>query len=187
MIFLNILSFFNHLTGVITARVRSTREGTVFTGVCLHFGRGVPHLAKRGEDGGYPIPGPGRGRGTPSSWWGVPLSQIQTGGVPHPRTWMGVTHPRSWQGVSHPSSRQGVPNPRSRSGAGTQATPHPGLDVVPPPIQDWMGYPPPPHSGLDEVPPPLSQEIEQHSEHLLRGGWYASCVHAGELFCYNWK
>ena len=36
----------------------------------------------------------------------------------------------------------------------------------------WMGYP----------PPPLSQEAEQHREYLVRGGWYASCVHAGGIY-----
>ena len=44
---------------VITARVRSTREGTVFTGVCLSTSRG--------------------GRYLPSVWWGVP-TQLWTGG-----------------------------------------------------------------------------------------------------------
>ena len=30
-----------------------------------------------------------------------------------------------------------------------------------------------------------NQETEQHSEHFLCGGRYASCVHAGGLSCYN--
>ena len=34
-----------------------------------------------------------------------------------------------------------------------------------------------------EYPPP-HQEREQHSGHLLRGGQYDSCVHAGGLSCY---
>ena len=37
------------------------------------------------------------------------------------------------------------------------------------------------------VPPPPNQETEQQSEHLLRGGRYASCVHAGELSCCAYK
>ena len=65
----------------------------------------------------------------------------------------------------------------------------PGLDRVPPPPQTWDGVPPPgpgtgypPGPGMgspwtwDGVPP-------QHSEHLLWGGRYASCVHAGGLSC----
>ena len=52
---------------VITARVRSTREGTVFTGVCLFTSVG--------------------GGGTPSSWRGgrgVPSSQVWMGDTPFP-------------------------------------------------------------------------------------------------------
>ena len=38
--------------------------------------------------------------------------------------------------------------------------------------------------GLDGgTPAPTSEDIAEQSEHLLRGGWYASCVHAGELSC----
>ena len=58
------------------------------------------------------------------------------------------------------------------------------------PIRTGWGYPllgldggiPP--SGLDGFtpPPPSSQETEQQSDHFLRGGRYASCVHAG-LYC----
>ena len=35
--------------------------------------------------------------------------------------------------------------------------------------------------SLDGSNPPPHQEIEQQSEHLLCGGQYASCVHAGRL------
>ena len=42
-----------------------------------------------------------------------------------------------------------------------------------------MGYPP--RHGTGYPPPP---ETDQHSEHLLRAGRYASCVHAGGLSCY---
>ena len=31
--------------------------------------------------------------------------------------------------------------------------------------------------------PQPHQETEQYSEHLLSGGWYSSCVHAGGLSC----
>ena len=71
--------------------------------------------------------------------------------------------------------------------------------VHPLPDQDWMGVPPhqdcigvPPNRTGWGIPQPLSgvnegtpQEIEQQSEHLLRGGWYASCFHAEGLSCWH--
>ena len=42
------------------------------------------------------------------------------------------------------------------------------------PCPDWKEVNPSP-------PPPPHQETEQQSEHLLRGGRYASCVHAAGL------
>ena len=91
----------------------------------------------------------------------------------------GSTPSQVWdRGVPHPRSGQRgeVPHSRSRQGGGypiqqTGGVPHPGLSGVPPP---W-----------DEVPPLPNQKTEQHSEHLLRGGRYASCVHAGGLSCFN--
>ena len=56
-------------------------------------------------------------------------------------------------------------------------TPYPRLDGVPPPRLDGVPLCP----GLDGIPPPPHQETDQHNEHLLRGGRYASCVHAGGL------
>ena len=129
------------------------------------------------------------------------------GGVPHPRSGVAVPEPGLDGGgrgaVPHPG---GVPPP-SRPGQGTplgQGTPsikiwpgypHLGMGYPPPsrPGQGTpnpgMGYPPdlgwgtPPgwgtHLTWDGVPP----QTEQHSEHLLRGGRYASCVHAGGLSC----
>ena len=106
---------FTHLFN--TACVRSTREGTVFTGVCLFTfrGEGGPHpRSRQGRGypiqltggGGYPIPGPGRGYPIPSPG----------GGVPHPRSrwgypWVKYYPIQSWM------ERY--------------------------PIQSWMGYPPP--------------------------------------------
>ena len=62
--------------------------------------------------------------------------------------------------------------PTARSGWGTPCPsqvrigyPLPGQDGVPSPGQNWG------------TPPPL--QTEQQSEHLVRGGQYASCVHAG--------
>ena len=70
--------------------------------------------------------------------------------------------PRSgWEGGNpHPELDGGTP--LSRAGWGTSPPPH---------GQDWMGYLPP--------------NREQHSEHLLQGGRYASCVHVGELSCFK--
>ena len=135
---------------LVTARVRSTREGNVLTRVfvSVHTCRwGVPHL-RSGEGG------------TSSQVWsaggGGTSSQVWPRGVPHPRSgqegypryspnqvWMG--YPRNWDGVP----------------------PGPG-----------MGY------NLDlgwGTPPDLGWGTPQHSKHLLHGGWYASCVHAGGL------
>ena len=72
-----------------------------------------------------------------------------------------------------------------------------------PPVQDWMGYPPmtgwgippsrtewyTPCPRLDGYPPPSKTgwgypPLHQQSEHLLRGGPCASCVHARGLSCY---
>ena len=69
------------------------------------------------------------------------------------------------------------------------------------PTLDWgvstLGIPPPPPIRLDGVPPCQAgwgitcqagwvyppQLTGQHSEYLLRGGWYASCVHAEGISC----
>ena len=130
---------------LITARVRSTREGTVFTGVCLLTSRGggypvqlmggTPFPARQGGYpiqlmGGYPLPRSGWG-GTPFPGpdGGVPPSQVQTGGSPFP-------------GLDG-----GYPLPRSRWGV--------------PPSQVWRGVPP--QQGYPLLP-------YQHSVYLLRAG-----------------
>ena len=116
-----------------TARVRSTRKGTVFTGVCLST------LA-----GDTPFPG------------------LDGGG--------GGTHPRSGQ-----EGYPGYPPIGVRTGGYPRYTPAcPTLDGGTPSVQVWMG-----------LPPPTGQETEQHSKHLLRGGRYTSCIHAGGLSCFN--
>ena len=95
----------------------------------------------------------------------------------------------SWQGYLHPSSQRGTPFLPNNTGWGY---PPLGLDEgtstqdwmacpsLPPSHQDWMGVPSV-KTGWGYPPPPC-QETEQQSEHLLCGGWYASCVHAGGLF-----
>ena len=163
----------------ITARMRSTREGAVFTGVCLlTFRGGTPSSWLRG----YPIRGPGKGvphpagGGTPSQFqvWDTPSSWW---GVPHPRSrWWVVPHPRSrWEGTPSQVWMGGTPSQVQAGGA---------------PFQVWMDWYPisglgggyPPYPGLDGIPSPLIRR-QQHSEHLLCSGWYASCVHAGGLSC----
>ena len=106
---------------IITARVRSTREGNIYTWECLSVHNcgggwgGTPSEVWWQGGGGYPIPGLAGG--------GYPIPGLAGGGVPHPQTWDWV----------------------------------PPLDLGP-------GTPPP--------------------EHLIRGGRYASCVHAGGLSCF---
>ena len=45
------------------------------------------------------------------------------------------------------------------------------------------GGDPIPGNGLGTPLPPPGQETDLHSEHLLHGGRYASCVYAGGLSC----
>ena len=162
-----------HISCIFTARVRSTREGTVFTGVCLLT-----------FQGGYPVPGLG---GTParSGWWGegYPISGLGWGGTParswlwgggtrgtwgtptiktwlvYPpptiKTWPGYPPDLGW-GTSHHQDLAGVP---PTLGWGTPldlgwCTPyHQELAGVPPLIlgwdtpQTWDGVPPQPGMG----------------------------------------
>ena len=109
------------------------------------------------------------------------------GGVPHPRSvgggypipGLGGGVPQVWVGGT-PSQvwMWGVPHLGLDGGGVTWGTPQPGLDRVPPP--PWLDgvHPPPPYPPS---PPPPSPH--QHSEHLLRGRQYASCIHTGGLSC----
>ena len=110
---------------------------------------------------GYPIPGPDGG--TPSSQWGVPCPRSSGGGLYHIQLTRGGTSSQVQVG-KYPRV---LPCPRLDGVAPTQ-----DWMRYPPLIQDWMGYPPPPR-----------RETDQHSQHLLLGGRYASCVHAGGLSC----
>ena len=142
------------LKEIITARILSTREGNIYTWECLSV-----HIA--GLAGGYPIPGLAGG-GTPSQVWPggtpslvqVPPPRPGLDGVPPPRPGTRVPPSRTWDGVAPPQT----------------------WDQVPSRTWDWVL--PPPDLGPGTPPPP------QHSEeHLIRGGRYASCVHAGGLSC----
>ena len=123
---------YTNTVGIITGRVRSTREGTVFTGVCLLTFRG-----------GYPIQLVG---GTPSIWWGVPHP---AGKVPHPKSRWGVPHPAGGGGGGEypiPGPGWGYPGylPWLGLDGGTQGTPWPGLDGGGTPLARsgwWEGYP----------------------------------------------
>ena len=138
---------------VITARVRSTRKGNIYTWECLSVhiaGRGVPH---------------------PRSWEGGTPSQVWVGRVPHLRSrWV------PWPGLDD-GGYPGYP-PRLEMGY----PPRPGMGY--PLLRPGMGYPPHLEWG---TPPDMGQgtppQTGQHSEHLLRGGRYASCVNAGGLSC----
>ena len=172
--------------------------------VCLSVhisGAGGPHPADRGgvphprsrwggtpfqvQTGGYPIPGPG----------GYPILGPGRGCLPRvPPHLAGCAHPGyppAQQGgtcLGYPPPGRGRP-PRvtpAWQGAPAQGTPHLAGGTCP-------GYPPPSRGHLPRVPPTWQgvpargtpPHQEQHSVYLLRGGRYASCVHAGGLSCLN--
>ena len=121
-------------------------------------GRGGYPILPTGE---YPIPGLDQK---------VLHLRSGQGGVPHPRSGWGCPHPADGGGeggtpIQDQERGRGWSSP-SRNGWGTLI--ETGWVT---PCLDWMGYTSP------------HQETDQHSEHLLRGGRYASCVHAGGLSC----
>ena len=111
-------------------------------------------------EGGTPFPGPGRGAGV----------------LPHPGQIPGRV------GVGG-RGRAGVPPIQIRSQVGGWGYPHPGQ------IPGWgtgwggIGYPPIQVRSQDGGGGGRGPLPEQHSVYLLRGGRYASCVHAGGLSC----
>ena len=122
-------------------------------------GRGeVPYLRSR-MGGGTPSQLQNRGYPISDPGWGGTPPKIQDRGVPHPRSWgttpIQVRSQVRMNGWGTPSIRTGWQYPLC-----------PGLDGVPP-RTGWGTH----------------RETKQHSEHLLRGGWYASWVHSGELSC----
>ena len=153
-------------TGIIlfTARVRSTYDGRLCFHRCVSVqllgGGGYPIPGLRG----YPIPGLDGGR-YPSQVWmvgGTPSQVWMVGGYPG-QVWMvGEYHIPGLDGLGVPRTGWHTPNHHDWMG---YPPPHNWMGYTP---HDWMGYPPSPH---------------QHSEQLLRGGRYASRVHAGGLSC----
>ena len=165
---------------IVTARIR--RMGKVLfsqVSVCPHFGVGVPTFQLKGE--------------------GIPTFQL-TGETYLPAnggsTYLGQVPPLLPRQVP-PASKVGMPCPRQVPPQPRQITPPHTRYVNPPqskvgissPSQgnyppSKVGTPPPskvgtsPIQGRYHLPPP------QHSEYLLRGGRYASCVHTGGLSCY---
>ena len=103
--------------------------------------------------------------------------------VSGPRSFLGgipVLAGEARQDKGTPSSQEtglGYLLPRSGQDWGTPA-PHPGQDWGTPSPRTGLGYPPQP--GLE-----YPSKTEQQSKHLLRGGRYASCIHAGGLSCFN--
>ena len=100
------------------------------------------------------------------------------GGVPRRRSG-GVPHSRSGRGGT-----QGTPL-LTRSGWGTP----PDLGQGTPPDLGWgtplpdLGWGTPPDLGWGTSPRPgMGYPPPQHSEHLIRGGRYAFCLHAEGLF-----
>ena len=157
--------------------------------------------------GGYPIPGLGWGGGYSSQVWMV------TPEVPRPWGWGGYPgHVWMVRGYPSHVLMVGVGTPAMSGwwGWGTLArsgwwgVPHswggdtpamsgwwggvtwPGLDGGGYPGHVWMeGYPgyPLARSGWWRGTQGTPHYTEQYSEHLLRGGRHASCVHAGGLSC----
>ena len=78
---------------LVIATVRSTREGTVFTGVCLSTSGGGGTYLPGGGGGGVPTLRSGRGVGVPTQVWvgggGTYLSQVWMGGGVPTQVWTG--------------------------------------------------------------------------------------------------
>ena len=101
-------------------------------------------------------------------------------------------------GVPHSQVQVGVPPFQVQVGVPTWGYPFPGPGGTPSQVQAGGTPFPGPVRGLGVPPPgkgvsPCAGQIpglgytlpEQHSVYLLRGGRYASCVHAGGLSCFT--
>ena len=188
-------------SSVITARVRSTREGNVLTRVCpsinlsVHRG-GYPYPimlcnisqnAMRqlgGVPGQVPPPGGGTRGGTRVRYPpGVPGSGTPLGGYP------GQVPPGGGTRVRYPPGGSGTPPggvpvppwggtrvrypPRGVPGSGTPPGGVPGSGTPPGGV---------PGSG---TPPGGGTRVGQQKEYSLHGGRYASCVHAEDCLVYS--
>ena len=133
------------------------------------MGRGVPHLAKLGDPIQLTVE---RGYSHPVPMGGTPMWPM--GGT---SSFPMVGYPHQVDGEISHSSQQGYPDLADR---GYPGVPLLGLDggttrwywMEVRPIGTGWGYPVPP-SGVRAV-----------IEHLLCGGWYVSCVHAGGFSCF---
>ena len=133
-------------------------------------GGGVPH--PRSRHGRHPIPGypPHLAGGTPS--------QIQVGGYPILDPGRGVPA----QGTPLPGMGAPAWGTPPHLAGGTPCLGYPPL--LPGRGAPAQGTPPPTWQGVPAQGTPPPQQ-EQHSVYLLRGGRYASCVHAGGLSCFK--
>ena len=108
--------------------------------------------------------------GTPSQIWGVPHLRSEVGGGYLARSGLGgVPHPMSGVGGYPISGPGGTPSPEEDPMSG-RGYPMSG-----------RGYPM--SGGGYPISRPSPHCTEQHSEHLLRGGRCASCVHVGGISC----
>ena len=170
--FMEVYPQFISATNILTARVRSTTGGYVFTGVCLfNFRGGVPHVRSGGEPPsqvwgvphlrfgwGYPISGSGGG---------YPVQFLMVGGTPRARSgWQGeypgYSPNKTWV---LPDLGWGTPPP-SRPSWGN--LPHPG-----------MGYPPP--QTLDGAPPPLWDWVPPTHPPTRQSSIASTCYAAGSV------
>ena len=172
-------------SNVVTARVRSTREGNVLTRVCpsinlsVHRG-GYPYpimlcnISQNAMSPGTPPPGGYRGLGTPPR--GVPRSGYPPWGgtevwvPPRGGTQVRVPPPQGGTQVRYPPGGYQV--------RGTE------VQVPPPPGGGGTEVRVPPRGGTPSPGTPRGgTRVGQQKEYSLHGGRYASCVHAGGLSC----
>ena len=163
---------------VITARIRRMGESTVFS------------LSVHTREGGYPVPGLGgvpglRSGGIPSlRSGGYPISGLRWGGYPVPGL---GGYPVSVPGGKVPGLRSGGDLVSGLGGTRSQVSgvPHlrSGLGCGGYPVSGLGGVPHLRSRGVPHLRSGVLPPTDQHSELLLRGGRYASCVHAGGLSC----
>ena len=92
------------------------------------------------------------------------------------------TGPMSFLGEGYPSDCSQFPS--GGGGGGTQSQVGVPQFQVGIPRSQARGTPPPSQDCGTPLSPPPPPETEQQREYLVRGGWYASCVHARGLSCH---